>query len=71
MIFSNLIIYKLSTLYKILQELDKDLNFKILEVKSEEILKNKIKDINTHLIITKNKIANIDNQLVFDQYQMS
>ena len=59
MIFSNLIIYKLSTLYKILQELDKDLNFKILEVKSEEILKNKIKDINTHLIITKNKIDNI------------
>ena len=68
MIFSNLIIYKLSTLYKILQELDKDLNFKILEVKNEEILKNKIKDINTHLIITKNKIDNIDNQLIFDQY---
>ena len=68
MIFSNLIIYKLSTLCEILQELEKDLNFKILEVKSEEILKNKIKDINTHLIITKNKIPNIDNQLIFDQY---
>ena len=68
MIFSNLIIYKLSTLYKILQELDKDLNFKILEVQSEETLKNKIKDFNTYIVITKNKIFDIENQLIFDQY---
>ncbi len=58
----------MSTLYKILQELEKDLNFKILEVKSEETLKNKTKDLNTYLIITKNKVANTDNQIVFDQY---
>ena len=68
MIFSNLIIYKLSTLNEILQELEKDLNFKILEIQSEEALKNKIKDLNTYIVITKNKIANIDNQLTFDQY---
>ena len=68
MIFSNLIIYKLSTLCEILQELEKDLNFKILEVKNEETLKNKIKDFNTYIVITKNKIIDIDNQLIFDQY---
>ena len=68
MIFSNLIIYKLSTLCEILQELEKDLNFKILEVQSEETLKNKIKDFNTYIVITKNKIFDIENQLIFDQY---
>ena len=68
MIFSNLIIYKLSTLCEILQELEKDLNFKILEVQSEETLKNKIKDFNTYIVITKNKIFDIENQLIFDKY---
>ena len=68
MIFSNLIIYKLTTLCEILQELEKDLNFKIFEVKNEETLKNKIKDFNTYIVITKNKIFDIENQLIFDQY---
>ena len=37
----NLIIYQLPTLYQILKELDIDLNFNIVEVENEELLRNK------------------------------
>ena len=65
---SNLIIYKHQILYKILEELNKDLNFNIIESNSEEFLSKKILKLNNYLIITNKKILNLSNQMIFDQY---
>ena len=60
----NLIIYKFSTLYHILEELSLDLNFKIAFVDSENSLKEKIKNLNNHLIISNKKYSDIGNQFI-------
>ena len=66
--FSNLIIYKHRTLYKILQELNKDLNFIIIESNNEVSLKDEIQKLNNYLVITKKKIHHIGNQMIFSEY---
>ena len=62
----NLIIYQLPTLYQILKELDIDLNFNIVEVENEELLRNKIQDLKNYLVITKKKISRVDYQLIYN-----
>jgi len=62
----NLIIYKFSRLYQILEELSLDFNFKITFVDNEDILKEKVKKFNNYLIISNKEYPNIDNQLVLD-----
>jgi len=47
----NLIIYKLTSLYHILEELRLNFKFNIFFVDKESILKDKIKDLNDYLII--------------------
>ena len=63
----NLIIYDLSFLYKILKELEYDLNLKIIEVSSKNSLNNEIKNLKSYLIITKVFLLNTDNQYIFDK----
>ena len=62
----NLIIYKFNLLYHILEELGLELNFKIINVDSENSLKEKVKNLNNHLIISNKKYSNISNQIVLD-----
>ena len=62
----NLIIYQLPTLYQILKELDIDLNFNIVEVENEELLRNKIQDLKNYLVISKKKISRVDYQLIYN-----
>ncbi|MFL2884518.1 MAG: winged helix-turn-helix domain-containing protein [Candidatus Pelagibacter sp.] len=62
----NLIIYQFGPLYQILKELEQNLNFKITHVSSEEKLNLEIKNLNNYLIITKNKILNIQEQYILD-----
>ena len=62
----NLIIYQFSTLYQILKELDIDLNFNIVEVENEELLRNKIQDLKNYLVISKKKISRVDYQLIYN-----
>ena len=66
MSIQNLIIYKFNTLYHILEELSLDLNFKITVVESENSLKEKVKNLNNHLIISNKKYSNIENQFVLE-----
>ena len=63
----NLILYKFSTLYHILEELGLVLNFKIIHVDTENSLKDKIKELNNHLIVSNKKHSDISNQLVLDK----
>ncbi len=66
MLAQNLIIYKFSKLYHILEEIELDLNFKILFVDDENILNDTIKNLNNYLIITDRKYSNIINQFVLN-----
>ena len=65
---SNLIIFKQKSLCKILDELKEDLNFQIIDSNNEESLFNEIQKLNNYLVITKKKILNINQQMIFDQY---
>ena len=62
----NLIIYKFTTLYHILEELDLDLNFKISFEGKERSLEDKVKNNSNYLIISNKKYLDFDNQFVLE-----
>ena len=62
----NLIIYKFTPLYHILEELSLDLNFKIIFVDSESSLNDKVKNLNNYLIVADKRYPKIVNQFVLD-----
>jgi len=61
----NLIIFKFNSLYQILEELDLELNFKIIFADNENSLNDKIKNLNNYLILSDKKYSDINN-LVLD-----
>ena len=62
----NLIIYKFSSLYQILEEISSDLNFNITFVDNENSLNDKIKNFNHYLIASNKRYSNIDAQIVLE-----
>ena len=66
MLAQNLIIYKFSKLYHILDELELDLNFNILFADNENTLNNIIKNLNNYLIITDKEYSKIDYQFILN-----
>jgi len=62
----NLIIYKFTSLYHILEELDLDLNFRISFIDNENSLINKVKKYNNYLIISNEKYPDIYNQFILE-----
>ena len=62
----NLIIFQLPFLYKILKELQQELNLNIIEAKNEEYFKDNIKNFENYLIVTKKKISENYKQLILD-----
>ena len=60
----NLIIYKFTELYHILEELSLDLNFNIILVDNEKSLNEKVKNLRNYLIISNKKFLNISNQFI-------
>ena len=64
----NLIIYQFPPLYKILKELDRDLNVNIIEAINEESIANHSKNLQDYLVITQKKVLKIDKQLVLNFY---
>ena len=67
MLTQNLIIYKFSKLYHILEEIESDLNFNILFADNENILNDTIKNLNNYLIITDREYSNLVNQFVLNE----
>ena len=67
MTIQNLIIYKYSSLYHILEELSSELNFKVIFADSENSLNYKIKNNNNSLIISNKKYLEIDSHLVLEK----
>ena len=62
----NLIIYKFSELYQIFDELDLDLNFKIIFVDNENSLNEKVKKFNNYLIISNKKYPDVENKFILN-----
>ena len=62
----NLIIYKFTPLYHILKELGSDLNFNLTLVDNENSLKNKIKNLNYYLVLSRKKNSDVNNNFVLD-----
>ena len=62
----NLIIYKFTSLYHILEELSLNLNFKIIFVDSESSLNDEVKNLNNYLIISNKKYLDISNLFVIE-----
>ena len=62
----NLIIYKFTSLYHILEELGSDLNFKIISVDSKISLNEKLKNLKNYIIISNKKYSDINNQFVLE-----
>ena len=62
----NLIIYKFSTLYQILEEISSDLNFNIIFVDNENSLNSKINNLNHYLIASNKKYSYVDVQFVLN-----
>ena len=63
MIIQNVIIYKLNTLFEILNEISRDIGIEVMEVHNEKNLKNIIQNSSHYLILTQQNISNLDNQL--------
>ena len=66
MITQNLIIYKFTYLYNILEELSVDLNFKIIAADNENSLKDKVKNLDNYLVISNKKYPDIVSQFVLE-----
>ena len=67
----NLIIYKFSPLYHILDELSLDLNFKIFLVNDENSLNDVIKKLNNYLIISNKEYLNSGKQFIIENFPIN
>ena len=66
MSIQNLIIYKFKGLYQILDELNSDLNINVISLDNEKSLKEKIKHLNSFLIISNKKYLSLNNQFILE-----
>ncbi|MDC3162872.1 winged helix-turn-helix domain-containing protein [Candidatus Pelagibacter sp.] len=62
-----LIIYKFITLYHILDEIDLDLNFKIIEINDENQLNEEILKSTNYLVISEKTILKKQNQIFIEK----
>ena len=64
----NLIIYDFTLLYQVLEELNLNLNFKIIDVPNEKLLEKYVKNLNNYLILSKKKTINRNNQIFINKF---
>ena len=62
----KLIIYKLKSLYSILEELNLDLNFKIIFVDDDNSLNDEVEKFHNYLIISNKKYLDVNNQFILN-----
>ena len=63
-----LLIYKFITLYHILDEIDLDLNFKIIEINDENQLNEEILKSTNYLVISEKTILKKQNQIFIEKF---
>ena len=64
MILKKLIIYDFKELFKILYEIKKELNYKIIEISGENPLNISLNKKDDHLVIVKKLVKNLNNQIL-------
>ena len=62
----NIIIYKFTELYQILEELGTDLNLNLAFEDRENLLNERVKNLNNYLIISNKNYSDIQNQFILD-----
>ena len=62
----NLIIFNFTTIFKILSEIENNLNFKIIKIDKEDLNDFDEKKYPNFLLLTKNQIPKIENQFILD-----
>ena len=62
----NLIIYKFTSLYHILEELSLDLNFRIIFSDSKTSLNKKVINLKNYIILSNKEYSDIDNQFILE-----
>ena len=66
----NVIFYQFNSFYKILRELEADLNLNILQVLNDDELKEKAKNLDNYVVISNTK-QNFSNQLIIENYPIN
>ena len=64
----NLLIYDFQTLFEIFSEIEKHLNFKILNVTKKKFSEIQLEKLSNYLIISNKKILNLEDQILIDNY---
>ena len=63
----NLLVINFQELFKILNELDEFLNFKVINVKKKELSDLNLNDFENYLVLSKDNL-NISNQLIINEF---
>ena len=66
----NVIFYQFNSFYKIIKELEKDLNINILQVLNKDDLKEKTKYLDNFVVISNAK-QNFPNQLIIENFPIN
>ena len=69
MSYHNLVIYELNELYKIFEEIKKDINFNFEKINKQELLN--LKSNSNCLVLTKKEIPKLNNQIIFNKFPIS
>ena len=64
----KLIIYDFKELFKILYEINKELNYDIIEITSEDSLKISVNKNDNYLVVTKRLVKNLNNQILISSF---
>ena len=67
----NLIIYDINSLYNILEELNLNINFKILEASNQKALNDYTKNLKNYLILTNKKNLKYDHQILIENLPLN
>ena len=66
----NLIIYDFNELFSILNEINKDLSFNLVNISKREFPDLNLNELNSYLIITKKEISKLQNQIVLRNFPL-
>ena len=66
----NVIFYQFNSFYKIMRELEVDLNINILQVLNDDEFKEKTKNLDNYVVISNIK-QNFSNQLIIENYPIN
>ena len=71
MSIQNLIIYEFTSFYKIFKEIEKELNFNIIEAIDYKNFKSITNGLDNYIVVSKKNYSNITNQVIIDKFPIN